>query len=91
MSTAPNNEISSAGSRKFSSTTGLSRLSLNLLIRYIENVLSAITNQGLGCKIIDSGTELRDLVQPVTSDFSKLFEGISEGAKMFSDEKFLNS
>ncbi|XP_059064519.1 uncharacterized protein LOC131856672 [Cryptomeria japonica] len=90
-STPPNNEISSAVSRKSSSTNSLSRFSLNLLIQYIENVLSAITSQGLGCKIIDSGTELRDLVQPVASDFSKLFEGISEGAKMFSDQKFLKS
>ncbi|XP_059065296.1 cysteine-rich receptor-like protein kinase 6 isoform X2 [Cryptomeria japonica] len=72
-------------------TTGLSSLPLDLLIRYIDNVLSGIINQGLGCKIIDSGTELRDLVQPVASDFSKLFDGISDAAKMFSDQKFLKS
>ncbi|GLJ34940.1 hypothetical protein SUGI_0703110 [Cryptomeria japonica] len=41
----PNNKILSAGSRKSSSTIGLSRFSLNLLIRYIENGLSAVTNQ----------------------------------------------
>ncbi|GLJ34922.1 hypothetical protein SUGI_0702830 [Cryptomeria japonica] len=90
-STAANNQNETAVTRKSSSTTGLSGLSLNLLIRYIDNVLSALNNQGLGCKIIDSGMELRDLVQPVASDFSKLFDGISEGAKMFTDQKFLKS
>ncbi|GLJ34893.1 hypothetical protein SUGI_0702440 [Cryptomeria japonica] len=90
-STAPNKEISCAAARKPSPSTGLSSLSLDLLIRYIDNVLSAIINQNLGCKIIDSGTELRDLVQPVASDFSNIFDGISEGAKMFSDQKFLKS
>ncbi|XP_059063612.1 G-type lectin S-receptor-like serine/threonine-protein kinase At1g11330 isoform X2 [Cryptomeria japonica] len=85
-STAPNKEISCAVARKPSPSAGLSSLSLDLLIRYIDNVLSAIINQSLGCKIIDSGTELRDLVQPVASDFSNIFDGISEGAKMFSDQ-----
>ncbi|GLJ34920.1 hypothetical protein SUGI_0702800 [Cryptomeria japonica] len=90
-SSAPNSQIPCAFSRKPSPMTGLSSLSLDLLIRYIDNVLSAIINQGLGCKIFDSRTELRDLVQPVAADFSKLFDGISEGAKMFSDQKFLKS
>ncbi|GLJ34916.1 hypothetical protein SUGI_0702750 [Cryptomeria japonica] len=90
-SSGHNNQIACTVSRKHSRTTGLSSLSLDLLIRYIDNVLSAIINQGMGCKIIDSGRQLRDLVQPVASDFSKLFDGISEGAKMFSDQKFLKS
>ncbi|GLJ34890.1 hypothetical protein SUGI_0702390 [Cryptomeria japonica] len=90
-SSGPNNQIACAVSRKHSRTTGLSSLSLDQLIRYIDNVLSAIINQGMGCKIIDSGRQLRDLVQPVASDFSKLFDGISKGAKMFSDQKFLKS
>ncbi|GLJ34930.1 hypothetical protein SUGI_0702960 [Cryptomeria japonica] len=89
--TTPNNQISCAVTRKPSPTTGLSSLSLDILIRYIDNVLSAFINQGLGPKIIDSGTELKDLLQPVASDFSKLFDGISEGAKMFSDQKFVKS
>ena len=35
--------------------------------------------------------KLRDMVEPVASDFSKLCEGISQGAKMFSDQVILSS
>ncbi|GLJ34933.1 hypothetical protein SUGI_0703000 [Cryptomeria japonica] len=57
----------------------------------IDDVLSSLTDKGLRCKLLESGMKLRDVVQPVVSDFSKLFESISEGAKIISDKKSSSS
>ncbi|KAH9289543.1 hypothetical protein KI387_033660 [Taxus chinensis] len=41
--------------------------------------------------VLDSGMKLRDLVQPTSSDLSKLLEGISQGAKMLTNQKFMTT
>ncbi|KAH9289546.1 hypothetical protein KI387_033663 [Taxus chinensis] len=64
-----------------------SNLSLNLVIQYIDKVLSAVANKG----VLDSGIKIKDLVQSTSSDLSKLLDGISQGAKMLTNQKFMTT
>ncbi|KAH9289547.1 hypothetical protein KI387_033664 [Taxus chinensis] len=88
-SNAMDNTISFLVSRGSSSTAAPahSNLSLNLVIRYIDQVLFAIANKG----VLDSGIKLRDLVQSTSSDLSNLLVGISQGAKMLANQKFMTT
>ncbi|KAH9289542.1 hypothetical protein KI387_033659 [Taxus chinensis] len=83
------NTISNLVSRGSSSTAAPvhSNLSLNLVIQYIDKVLSAIANKG----VLDSGIKLKDLVQSTSSDLSNLLDGISQGSKMLTNQKFMTT
>eukprot|EP01018_Ginkgo_biloba_P022343 Gb_07489 [translate_table: standard] len=90
--------ISSAthASQANSSTAGsmngnTSDIDLELLTRHIDAALSVFTNKGFRGKLPESHMTMADWVQRSASDFSKLFEGISQGAKTFSHQKVLMS
>ncbi|XP_059065140.1 uncharacterized protein LOC131857093 isoform X1 [Cryptomeria japonica] len=81
----------STGSCSSSGSTNILPVDVLALEGCIDEVLSSLTDKGLRCKLLESGMKLRDIVQPVASDFSKLFESISEGAKIISDQKSSSS
>eukprot|EP01018_Ginkgo_biloba_P022341 Gb_07491 [translate_table: standard] len=68
-----------------------SDIDLELLTRHIDTALSVFTNKGFRGKLPESHMKMADWVKQSASDFSKLFEGISQGAKTFSDGKVLMS
>ncbi|KAH9289555.1 hypothetical protein KI387_033672, partial [Taxus chinensis] len=84
-----NFEVSTSSSTGAGNSISPSELSFDLVIGYIDDVLSAITDKNSPPKTLDSGMKLKDMVEPMASDFSKLCEGISQGAKMFSDQTSL--
>eukprot|EP01018_Ginkgo_biloba_P022342 Gb_07490 [translate_table: standard] len=89
--------ISSAHASQASSSTAgsmkgnTSDIDLELLTRHIDTALSVFTNKGFRGKLPESHMTMANWVQQSASDFSKLFEGISQGAKTFSDQKVLMS
>ncbi|GLJ34885.1 hypothetical protein SUGI_0702310 [Cryptomeria japonica] len=82
-----NSAGTSASSSSDRTSNSPSEFHFELAIGYIEHVLSPFTNEGSPSKVLDSRMRLRDMMAPVASDFSKVCEGISQGAKMFADEK----
>ncbi|KAH9289596.1 hypothetical protein KI387_033713, partial [Taxus chinensis] len=84
----PSNTASTSGS---CSENASRRLSLDILEHSIEDVLCCLSEKGLRCKVLESGMKLKDIVQPLSSDFSKFFECISDGAKTISDQKSSSS
>ncbi|XP_059064417.1 L-type lectin-domain containing receptor kinase SIT2-like [Cryptomeria japonica] len=76
----------STGSCSSSGSTNILPVDVLVLESCIDDVLYSLTDKGLRCKLLESGMKLRDIVQPVASNFLKLFESnISDGAKMISD------
>ncbi|GLJ34914.1 hypothetical protein SUGI_0702720 [Cryptomeria japonica] len=83
--------IHSTASCSSSSPKTLPSLDVLVLEGCIDDVLSALTDKGLSCRLLESGIKLRDIVQPVASDFSKLFGSVSEGTQIISGQKSSSS
>ncbi|XP_057842000.1 probable serine/threonine-protein kinase PBL4 isoform X1 [Cryptomeria japonica] len=68
-------------------------MDLELLTRHIDGALSAaVINKSCRSDKGEGGTEFSDFVQPASSAFIELLEGrISEGSKLFSNQKSLSS